>query len=228
MLSSLIDMPMWAPFMSAFNRSVTVAPALLYPSMAAGIIAMALTGYKARQLERRNARLEKSANTDSLTGVSNRMHLDEALPRMISHAARHKEPISMIMVDADHFKLVNDLHGHQAGDRLLVMLGEYLRGHVRQGDLVARYGGEEFMIVLPNTEPTVATALAERLRESVEQAHLSWNEKIISVTCSMGIAGGIPHTGLDVCRFVEAADKALYQAKETGRNKSVATHLYLC
>lgn len=183
---------------------------------------------KAAELERANRELERLANQDGLTGLPNRRFVFERLEIEFHRARRHHEPLSLLMLDIDHFKAFNDRYGHQAGDEALRAAGAALAGGVRSYDCAGRYGGEEFICFLPETAEPAAIAVAERLRRRVERltvplpgAHdgAPRDAAHARVTVSIGIASWpqIPAEG--VAELVAAADRALYQAKARGRNR---------
>ncbi|HUO36202.1 MAG TPA: diguanylate cyclase [Candidatus Acidoferrum sp.] len=156
---------------------------------------------------------------DGLTGLFNRRYLDETLEREVRRAARHSRPVSVILLDLDHFKKFNDTLGHAAGDALLRALGDFLRGQVRQEDIACRYGGEEFALVLPDAAIEIAVGRAEQIREGVK--HLAWQQQIPSaesVTVSAGVAVFPVHGGSAAAILLEA-DRALYAAKAGGRDR---------
>ena len=161
------------------------------------------------------------ATRDGLTEVFNKRHFQSKLREEFAYAQRHGEPLSLILFDLDHFKRINDSHGHQAGDLVLSQLARLVARNLRQEDMIARYGGEEFAIILRNEGSAGAYATAERIRREVETATFRWLDKSITVTVSLGIAT----LGVGACRdpaeLVEKADEPLYQAKRNGRNRSV-------
>ncbi len=159
---------------------------------------------------------------DPLTGLFNRRYLEESLEREISKAKRHKTPLGVIMLDADHFKNFNDTHGHLAGDIVLRNLSELLIKYSRKEDIACRYGGEEFVLVLPGTSMDVAKQRAEDIRHNVESGkQIKYHSKLLpNVTISLGVAV-LPEHGENTDDLLTAADKALYRAKENGRNKVV-------
>jgi diguanylate cyclase (GGDEF)-like protein len=180
------------------------------------------------QLEERNVDLA-SANEkltslsylDGLTGLPNRRHFDETLQREWSRAARSGSDLSVVMVDVDHFKKLNDLLGHAEGDRCLKELAQVLSaGAARAGDLAARYGGEEFVVLLPQTAAEGAAHLAEELRHRVEALGLANPASPFGVvTASFGVASTVPRDGGTPAELLAAADEALYDAKSSGRNR---------
>jgi diguanylate cyclase (GGDEF)-like protein len=161
-----------------------------------------------------NARLAELAATDGLTGLKNRRAFHEALEAAGSFAERDQRPLSLIMIDVDHFKSFNDTFGHPAGDDVLRTVAGLLRDRVRRHDIVARYGGEEFAVLLPATEGADAGTLAERLRATI--AEHAWPAR--PVTASLGLAtAGSGDDGL--ADLVARADHALYVSKRSGRNR---------
>ena len=185
-----------------------------------------LTWLLRRELRRRhNAEheLAQLAATDALTGVANRRTLDQTLRHEWFRAQRSGKPLSVLMIDADHFKAFNDQHGHQAGDDALRALAKVITENVRRPtDLVARYGGEEFSVVLAETDSAGARQIAEHIRSAVEQ--LPFVAGVESpITVSIGISTWTSTTDTSLEQLLFAADKALYQAKESGRNRVVAT-----
>ena len=174
-----------------------------------------------RQLLEANERLRHMSQTDALTGLDNRRHLEERLDEMFEHARRLNEPFACVMCDLDRFKSVNDTYGHQAGDAVLKQFARILRNEVREIDRVGRYGGEEFMLLLPGTVLDAAVTFAERVRKEVEGHTFTFDGTSICRTASFGVSAW-PHPRVgntDV--LVRAADDALYVAKETGRNRVV-------
>lgn len=174
-----------------------------------------------RQLLEANERLRHMSQTDALTSIDNRRHLEERLDEMFEHARRLAEPFSCVMCDLDRFKSVNDEHGHQAGDAVLKQFARILRAEVREIDRVGRYGGEEFMLLLPGTVLDAAVTFAERVRKQVEAHTFTFEGTAIRRTASFGVSAW-PHPRINNCDgLVRAADDALYVAKETGRNRVV-------
>jgi diguanylate cyclase (GGDEF)-like protein len=166
-------------------------------------------------LERQNALLAERAATDGLTGLWNRRHFDEALASSRSYAARHDQPLSLILIDVDQFKAYNDTFGHPAGDEVLRGVAEILRNESRVHDVVARYGGEEFALLLPATHVAAAILVGERLRSAIEKH--PWPERPITV--SVGVSSADRPSSQP--GLVARADGALYAAKQTGRNRVV-------
>jgi diguanylate cyclase (GGDEF)-like protein len=170
-----------------------------------------------------NARLhlqvEQQAITDPLTGLANRRQFFDTLEREFERAQRFGTPLSLIMLDIDNFKQMNDVRGHLAGDAVLHGTAGTIEGLIREIDLAARYGGEEFGVLLPQTNLEGAKNLAERLREAVALRVVSFgDDQINGVTASFGVASG-PRTNADHLDLVARADAALYRAKRAGKNR---------
>jgi diguanylate cyclase (GGDEF)-like protein len=162
--------------------------------------------------------VERLAITDSLTGLYNHRHLFELAGREFQRARRYQLPLSVMMVDIDEFKRVNDTHGHAAGDQILQGVAECCRRELREVDVIGRYGGDEFVALLPETGLPAACQVAERLRKSIAEKTLDTKAGRISVTVSLGIAAlGDEHLTPD--SLLDRADQALYVAKRNGRNR---------
>ena len=161
------------------------------------------------ELRRRALELEQVSRTDHLTGLANRRHVEEHLRAVLAAALRHHQPAAVLVIDVDHFKAINDLRGHAAGDQVLVQVASTLAGSIRAEDMIGRWGGEEFIVVAPNTPREAAAVVAERLRAAVEDA--------TPVTVSIG-AACTREVGL---RVVDVADANLYKAKKAGRNRVI-------
>ena len=171
-----------------------------------------------KQLE---AALREQALRDSLTGVFNRRYLEQALKQEVQRASRHALPLSVIMLDIDHFKRFNDTYGHAAGDMLLRAVGAGLQSHTRGEDLVCRYGGEEFILILAGASLREAERRAEEIRSTVQALNVQHNgQPLRAITVSLGVAT-YPQHGTDIAAVIQAADAALYQAKQAGRNRVV-------
>lgn len=174
-----------------------------------------------KELLEANERLRHMSQTDALTGVDNRRHLNDRIEEMFQHAQRLNEPFSIVMCDLDKFKSVNDTHGHLAGDEVLKQFAHILKDEAREIDRVGRYGGEEFMLLLPGTVLDAAVTFAERVRKRVEGHTFTFAGGSLKRTASFGVSGW-PHPRIEESdALVRAADDALYVAKETGRNRVI-------
>jgi two-component system, cell cycle response regulator len=163
-------------------------------------------------------KMYEAALHDGLTRAYTKRYFLDRLPTEIAYARRHATPLSLLMMDVDHFKMVNDTHGHPAGDYVLVVLSQLIATALRTEDIFARYGGEEFLVLCRGVPLDNAALLAERLRARIETASFDYQEKHIPVTVSVGVASYFdqPDAGT---RLIADADAALYQAKRAGRNR---------
>jgi diguanylate cyclase (GGDEF)-like protein len=159
---------------------------------------------------------------DPLTGLFNRRFLDESMERELARAARRVQPLSLIVIDVDHFKSINDGHGHDAGDMVLVALADVLRANSREEDIASRYGGEEFVLVMPGASCEQALRRAEELRQAIAAAQVRFRGRALgTITASFGVASS-QDCGLSAAGLFHAADQALYQSKRDGRNRVTA------
>jgi diguanylate cyclase (GGDEF)-like protein len=170
------------------------------------------------QLLESQRQLREQATRDALTGVWNRAMILELLTREMTRSKRERRPLGVIMADVDHFKRVNDTHGHLAGDGVLRQVAQRLSAVVRPYDTVGRYGGEEFLIVLPGCDAGTTAALAERLRGSVAAEAVESEKVRVPVTISLGVAAWDGDEG-HLAGLLRVADRALYEAKNAGRNR---------
>ncbi len=173
-----------------------------------------------KQMHELNAQMYLTAMTDPLTGLHNRRGMIKALNSEILRSKRSRRAFSIILADIDHFKDVNDHHGHECGDLVLQHVSSVFRGVVREVDQIARWGGEEFLLIVPETGMEGALGLAERLRRAVEESHVRWQRKEVKVTVTVGIAEHVGSGNAE--RTIRQADEALYNGKEEGRNRVVA------
>jgi len=163
----------------------------------------------------------ESASRDALTGLYNKRFLLERLQSEFAFALRHKAQLSLLIFDIDHFKRINDTYGHLAGDYVLSTLGQIITPMIRAEDILARFGGEEFVIMSRSTNPPSIAAVAERVRAGVERFPFVHDGKTLRVTVSLGIAG-MPHDAIKTSEdLLGSADRALYEAKGSGRNRVV-------
>jgi len=172
---------------------------------------------------RMQGRMERDAMVDGLTGLYNRQAFMQRMAETFSFCSRHSHELSMLMVDADHFKKVNDNHGHLVGDKVLRFITDTVKRGLRGSDIAGRYGGEEFCVLLPHTEIDGARLVAERIREQCAASAVPIGEEKLRVTVSIGVSRVIPSMqGPE--DLIEAADKALYKAKEEGRDRVVVSN----
>jgi len=174
------------------------------------------------ELRKTQKEMREFAEHDGLTGVWNHRMIVQRLRQEVDRSQRENVPLSVIMMDLDNFKDVNDSFGHMAGDIVLMEIGSTLQSLIRSYDWVGRYGGEEFLVILPGSNFVSTRRRAEQFRTSIESAYAMFGEKEIRITASFGTASGFPST----CEaMIEAADAALYRAKNNGRNCVIATEI---
>jgi len=194
--------------------------------VALGAVISISLGFVYMTMERAEQRNFELAMKDMLTGLSNRRAISDQLHMAVSRAQRQGQYLSVLMLDIDHFKRVNDGFGHLVGDAVLRGVAQTLQSRLRAQDQIGRFGGEEFLIMLPDTSLDGAVTLAEALRQAVEATPTQWGAHRISVTISIGVAGGAITGAATVDGLVAAADSAMYRAKQGGRNRcEVAPHL---
>lgn len=168
-----------------------------------------------RSLRAANENLDRLARIDSVTGLYNRRQMQDSLDSAVANSARYDQPLSVLMIDLDRFKAINDTHGHAAGDEVLRVVAESVRASLRGGDLVGRWGGEEFLAILPSTGASGAEVVAERVRHTVSSAPVVEGDRLIPVSVSIGVA---MLEGEEGDELVAQADAAMYAAKTAGRD----------
>lgn len=171
-----------------------------------------------QELRRQKEAAEMAARIDPLTGVYSRRAFTESAELEMQRALRYGTPLALIMIDLDHFKSINDTHGHATGDAVLASFSHSIALEVREVDVIGRYGGEEFLVLLPNTDVTEALRVAERMRLSIASTELQVHGGSLRYSASFGVAG-FDARELSLNPFIDRADAALYQAKRTGRNR---------
>lgn len=175
---------------------------------------------RTRELESLNKKLNELSVTDGLTGLKNRRHMDQVLRQELERAKRSGRPVAVALLDIDHFKPVNDTHGHPAGDECLKRVAEVIHAGLRwPSDTATRYGGEEFAVIFPETDSQGAFAVVERIRERIRETRIELTEVTISLTVSAGVYAPPVHSELTPEELIRGADDALYAAKESGRNQ---------
>jgi diguanylate cyclase (GGDEF)-like protein len=211
--------PLWS-----LNEALLTLLAFISTMVVTGLVLSALRIERARalhELERTLIGLREQAVTDPLTGLYNRRYLWEFLRREWVRAKRKDESLAVIMIDLDHFKRINDAHGHPAGDFVLVAVAGLLRNQIRSSDIVCRYGGEEFALVLPEASLGNVRLRAEHIREAIKRLNLTHQGVPLGrITASLGVAL-FPHHADNPDSLIRAADKALYEAKNVGRDRTV-------
>ena len=177
-----------------------------------------------KTVQAQNRELEQRATTDALTLLNNRAAFDQALQSEIERCMRYKRPMTLLLLDIDRFKSVNDTHGHLAGDVILKLVAQTVKDTVRDSDFVARYGGEEIAVIAPETDLRQAAFLAERVRKAIEAASGEHDGKRLAVTASLGVSAVTdPSIPVEPKALIECADRALYEAKRSGRNRCCFT-----
>lgn len=206
----------------AINRFVFIGLGIAASLLLLGII-LFLISRLAGRLSNAYSTIETMSITDDLTQLFNRRYFHARLEEEIERARRYDHPVSLFMMDIDHFKPVNDNYGHQTGDEVLKVIGSILKSNTRRADIVARYGGEEFVVLLPETEQETARVAAEKIRAAIEGHSFTAPEgPLFHVTASFGVSCldvTDPNTADIAGSIVKEADDAMYQAKETGRNR---------
>jgi diguanylate cyclase (GGDEF)-like protein len=177
-------------------------------------------------LETANSQLERLSLLDELTGIANRRYFQRILAEDWERCRTEQQPLSLILIDLDHFKELNDTHGHPAGDACLRAIGRFLAQRIRRsgdlatrtGDMVARYGGEEFAVLLASANEAEADTLAESIRSGIERLPIAFGDQTFSITASCGLASIVPTADDTPSSLIDRADRALYAAKHDGRN----------
>jgi diguanylate cyclase (GGDEF)-like protein len=175
---------------------------------------------QSQEVQRLNNELQQQANTDGLTGLANRARFSQFLQCAFVHSQSQHQPLSLLFLDLDHFKSINDRYGHQAGDEVLMRLAKLLQSQVRKTELVARYGGEEMVIVMPGAEEKLAMSVAQRIQKALASEQFSFYGQTIPLTVSIGVAVNTPGSAAFESpeALVKAADESVYAAKAAGRN----------
>ncbi len=191
--------------------SATLCALVLTPLVGTAVLRLVFSLEQARQ------KLAVLAIQDDLTGVWNRRHFMAVVEREWDRARRYNTTAALLLIDADHFKRINDVHGHLCGDELLRQIARATGESLRQADVLARFGGEEFIVFLPHTDPLGALDVAERIRTQIEQLSMLWNDAVVSITVSIGVAP-LRRELPSLDWTIHEADTALYAAKAEGRN----------
>lgn len=204
----------------ALAAAVAFTALLVFPTVRSEANQSGQLEVMAKTLSEKSETYQQAALTDALTGLQNRRYFDDALAQYMEEFSRIGRPIGVMVIDLDHFKLVNDTHGHDVGDEVLRALGECLLQFTRYHDIVARLGGEEFAVVAPNLDLPTLTKLAERIRVAISKMNIETENVTLRVTASIGLASwdGVE----DGNALLKRADEHLYQAKANGRNRVAA------
>jgi len=177
------------------------------------------TQHQVQEIKKENETLQIKATTDPLTTLANRARFNEFFEEQFARAYKLQRPLAILFIDIDHFKKVNDTHGHQAGDEVLRRVGKLLKLAVRNIDLAARYGGEEFALVLTETESNAAAQMADEIRQAIMGERITFEGKVLAITGSIGVAGtDRTRVFQSALQLTNAADRAVYAAKGAGRN----------
>jgi len=183
-----------------------------------------------KELSKANNELQQSVITDPLTGAKNRLYFDESIKREWHRSMRNKKELSLLILDVDNFKIMNDSNGHQAGDKCLIELVKIINSYLKRStDVLCRYGGDEFVILSPDTSSIDAEDIAELIRQNIERNNAKFSKKTkvsVKITVSIGSASCIPDESISYSEFLSYADKALYAAKDAGRNCVVTSEIY--
>lgn len=203
---------------AAFGKENAFLTAFVVPILVAVPISF-MTARMALQLSDAHSRLKELAHTDELTGLINRRSFFESAEIVLTQAREERATLSLLVIDADYFKQLNDTYGHATGDAALQFITEQLNESVRRADLVCRLGGEEFAILLPDLPEDDAEKLGARILKRIASRPMFWDGKIIEMSVSCGVAD--TRVGYDMTSLFKAADDALYAAKTSGRNRQV-------
>jgi diguanylate cyclase (GGDEF)-like protein len=198
----------WMAYMGGVSFSFTV-------------ITWALFAYIIARWREQEARLRELSTVDGLTRIANRRHFMEVFQQELERAERQRSRLACLMIDLDHFKQINDRHGHLVGDQVLVVVAQVLKERSRKADVVARYGGEEFALLLPEADVEGAMNVAERYRRAIEQSRIATGDVTLDVTASIGVACYPNGAIWRIDELLRQADAALYRAKKAGRNRVV-------
>jgi two-component system, cell cycle response regulator len=225
--SELGGRPIWVELLRGSNAALGLVAIRMQPDAPdvteeMRLIISALAGHLAVAIHNTLllAELRHHATFDDLTGLAGRRHFMEELRREIDRARREARPLTMLSLDADHFKAINDRWGHPAGDEVLRALADALKIGTRSLDVVGRLGGEEFGVLLPGADESIAAMVAERLRRTIATLEIPWRDEVLRIRVSVGVAPWGPEMGPD--DLLELVDRAMYAAKEQGRDRVVS------
>lgn len=203
---------------AAFSKTNSFYTAIIVPVLVAVPICY-LTARMAWQLNTAHAKLKELAHTDELTGLTNRRSFFQSAETILQEASVARQPLSLLVIDADYFKQLNDTYGHATGDAALQFITEKLNASVRKTDFVCRLGGEEFAVLLPGLTEAEAELLGKRMLDKISSQPMFWDDKIIEMSVSCGVADTT--VSYEMTALFKAADDALYAAKTSGRNRQI-------
>ena len=198
-------------FVDSEDRSQTLATQAASIRMISKVASSALNNIEMYE------KVEELSNVDGLTGLYNRRYFQQAIERMVMESSRTDTQLSIIMLDIDHFKRINDTYGHKAGDDVIRFMSRTLKNNIRKVDVAARYGGEEFVLLLHNTNANGAAKLAEKIRILIKDASINADGSQLNITSSFGVSS-FPSIVMSAGQLVKSADDALYHSKNNGRN----------
>jgi diguanylate cyclase (GGDEF)-like protein len=198
----------------AVSRLIAIAILISQPLYIVALWGVGLLKKHARGIHDLAKSMRDAATVDALTGIANRRAIDHVLESVTHEVSQARRDLAVLMFDVDHFKRINDSYGHATGDQVLVRLAQEAGRHLRKSDLLSRWGGEEFMVIALDQSGPMALQMAERLRSELEMTVFS---SVGQVTISIGVTSYVAGESVDTC--IERADKALYLAKENGRNR---------
>lgn len=202
----------------AYTMGFSVFVTTLTAQFAPLLLVAYITTMLSADIRRAVTQIKLLSETDELTGVFNKRAIDIISERLFKQTARYGRPLSLLMIDSDSLKTINDTYGHEAGDRLLKLTVQCIQSQLREADIVGRYGGDEFVALLPETPGSGAAGVAARIRQSIEATPLSIREKTARITVSIGVSS-YPEHGNDFETIMKKADQALYASKRKGKNQ---------
>ncbi len=202
----------------AYTMGLSSFATTLTAQFAPMLLVAYITTMLSADIRRALTQIKLLSETDELTGILNKRAIDIVAGRLLKQAGRYARPVSVLMIDSDSLKSINDTYGHEAGNRLLKLTVQCIQKQLREADIVGRYGGDEFLVLLPETPCSGAAGVAERIRRSIESAPSSIREKTVTATVSVGVAS-YPEHGGDFEAIMKKADQAMYGSKNKGKNR---------
>lgn len=203
---------------AAYTKGYSELVATLGAQVAPILLVAYVTTMLSADIRRALTQIKLLSETDELTGTLNKRAIDIVSERIYKQAARYARPFSVLMIDSDSLKSVNDTYGHEAGNRLLKLTVQCIQNQLREADIVGRYGGDEFLVLLPETPGSAAAGVGARIRQSIEATPLSIRDRTVNITASIGVAA-YPEHGNDFESVMKKADQAMYASKNKGKNQ---------